>query len=94
MNRQAELLKEIDRLPPKYFSEVIDFVGYLRHKAQREANENAASKDGNGKIRLTRATIEEMLKDCPHTLALSGILSGMGDVDLDAVRMERLAKHL
>ena len=35
-----------------------------------------------------------MMKNCPHTEALSGILSGLGDVDLDEVRMERLAKHL
>ena len=94
MTQQAELLKEIDGLPPKYFDEIIDFAGYLRHKAQRETDELAASKDGNGKIRLTRAMIEEMLQDCPHTLALSGILSGIGDVDLDEIRMERLAKHL
>ena len=48
----------------------------------------------NGKIRLTRETIDEMLQDCPHTRALTGILSGMGDVDLDEMRMERLSKHL
>jgi len=37
MTQQAELLyKRIDTLPPKYFGEVIDFVGYLEHKAQQE----------------------------------------------------------
>ena len=30
MTGHAELLKEIDKLPPQYFREVIDFVGYLR----------------------------------------------------------------
>jgi hypothetical protein len=49
---------------------------------------------GGGKLRLTRAEIDELMKDCPYTEALSGILSGLGDVDLDEVRMERLAKHL
>jgi len=39
MAGHAELLKEIDTLPPKYFGEVIDFVGYLR---QKEKSENGA----------------------------------------------------
>ena len=56
--------------------------------------ENIIPKDGNGKIRLTKETIDKMLQDCPHTRALTGILSGMGDVDLDEMRMERLSKHL
>ena len=34
MNEHAELLKEIDKLPPQYFGEVVDFVGYLRQKAK------------------------------------------------------------
>jgi len=38
MTKQAELLKKIDKLPPRYFSEVIDFVGYLQHKSQNEAH--------------------------------------------------------
>ena len=37
MTQQAELLRNIDTLPQKYFGEVIDFVGYLRQKAQQEA---------------------------------------------------------
>ena len=36
MTRQAELLNIVDKLPPKYFGEVIDFAGYLQHKAQQE----------------------------------------------------------
>ena len=32
MTDRTELLQEIDRLPPKYFGEVFDFVGYLRQK--------------------------------------------------------------
>jgi len=91
MTQQAELLKKIDALPPKYFGEVIDFVGYLEKKARQDI---PLSEDNNGKIRLTRKELDEMLQDCPHTLALSGILSGMDDVDLDEIRMERLAKHL
>jgi len=36
MTQQAELLKKIDTLPPKYFGEVIDFVGYLQNKERQE----------------------------------------------------------
>jgi len=50
--------------------------------------------DNSGKILLTKKVIEEMLQNSPHTRALSGILSSMGDVDTDKVRLERLAKHL
>jgi hypothetical protein len=50
--------------------------------------------DDNGIPRITRKQIREMRKDCPITQSLSGILSGMGDVDLDEWRMKRLAKHL
>jgi len=46
MTQQAELLKKIDKLPLKYFDEVIDFVGYLQNKAQRELNETASCKAG------------------------------------------------
>jgi len=37
MIERAVLYKEIDKLPPKYFGEVYDFVGYLRSKAQKES---------------------------------------------------------
>ena len=94
MTQQALLLKEIDGLPPKYLGEVIDFAGYLRQKAQREANESAAPKDSSGKLRLTRAEIDELMKDCPHTEALLGILSGLGDITIEQIRDERLAKHI
>jgi hypothetical protein len=105
MTQQAELLKQIEKLPQKYFGEIYDFVGYLQHKAQLEVNKTeykqeinkkniSLSKDDNGKIRLTKEVIEEMLQNSPHTRALSGILSNMGDIDLDKVRMKRLNKHL
>jgi hypothetical protein len=55
---------------------------------------NTILKDNNGENCFTKETIDEMLQDCPHTRALTGILSGMGDVDLDEIRMERLSKHL
>ncbi|MDR0315304.1 MAG: hypothetical protein LBH97_00210 [Treponema sp.] len=36
MAERAELLKEIDKLPSKYFGEVFDFVGYLQQKGHNE----------------------------------------------------------
>ena len=38
MTQQAELLKKIDKLPPRYFGEVIDFLRYLQHKAAQQEN--------------------------------------------------------
>jgi coproporphyrinogen III oxidase len=35
MTGHAELLQEIERLPPQYFGEVVDFVAYLRQKADK-----------------------------------------------------------
>ena len=105
MTQNAELLNKINRLPARYFNEAIDFIGYLQYKAQQEANNTEPkqeiressiqySTDNNGKILLTKELINEMLQKSPNTHALSGILSGTGDVDLDKVRMERLARHI
>ena len=42
MTERAVLLEEIDKLPAKYFGEVLDFLEYLQKKAQ---NENSGSLD-------------------------------------------------
>ena len=54
----------------------------------------AKKTENTNKIRFTRKELDEMLKDCPITQSLSGILSSAGDVDLDEIRMARLARHL
>ena len=36
MRESTSLIKEIENLPSKFYSEVYDFVGYLRQKAQNE----------------------------------------------------------
>jgi hypothetical protein len=36
MTEQAILVQEIDKLPSRYVSEVLDYVGYLRQKAHNE----------------------------------------------------------
>ena len=38
MVAKAVLLKEIDTLPPRYYGEVVDFVGYIREKKIKEYN--------------------------------------------------------
>jgi len=38
MVAKAVLLKEIDSLPPRYYSEVVDFVTYIREKKIKENN--------------------------------------------------------
>jgi len=55
-----------------------------------------AKPDTDGKLRMTERELDEFLENAetPHTDALVGLLSGMGEIDLDEIRMERLAKHL
>ena len=36
MTQQADLLKRLEKLPPQYFGEVINFVEYLQQKAKQE----------------------------------------------------------
>ena len=37
MANQAAIQRAIEMLPPQYYDEVVDFIGYLRHKAQQKA---------------------------------------------------------
>ena len=41
MTERAVLIEEIDKLPPKYFGEVINFVEYLQKKTQKENEDDA-----------------------------------------------------
>jgi len=41
MTQQAELFREIEKLPPQDFGQVIDFVRYLQHKAAKVQKNNA-----------------------------------------------------
>ena len=103
MSQQAELLKKIDKLSPKYFGEVYDFVGYLQQKQQQET-ENAElehetyeknfsiPKNSYGKFILTKEKIDEMEKKSPTLNKIVGILHT--DMTVEEIRMARLAKHL
>jgi len=44
MTQQAELFREIEKLSPQYFGEVIDFVGYLQYKEQQEKMKHTGDK--------------------------------------------------
>jgi len=48
------------------------------------------------KLRLTKKELEDILKNAetPHTDALSGILAHLGDITVEQIREERLARHL
>jgi hypothetical protein len=61
-------------------------------EAQRKAEPKAAGK----KINMTREELDEFLRNShtPISDSLVGILSDIGDIDLDEIRMERLSKHL
>jgi hypothetical protein len=58
MTQQAELLNKINKLPPKYFGEVIDFVSYLQYKARQETPH--AAKTSNQYVGLSE---EEAARD-------------------------------
>jgi len=47
-----------------------------------------------GKIHLTKKELDEMLKNAhtPHSDALLGLLSNFGDITIEQIREERLAK--
>jgi len=45
MTQQAELFKTIEKLPPQYFGQVIDFVGYLQQKAAMAQDDVIDQKD-------------------------------------------------
>jgi len=46
------------------------------------------------KIRLTKRELDKMLENCPITQELSGLLSDLGNITIEQIREERLAKYL
>jgi len=64
-------MKKIDKLPPKYFGEVIDFVGYLEHKARQEAMQTPLSLKEQQKARdieLINLHAEELNREAMDVL--------------------------
>ena len=54
MVERAVLLKEIDSLPPRYYGEVVDFIGYIKAK---EAKYTVLTKDDA--VAMTSEIIEK-----------------------------------
>ena len=53
------------------------------------------SKSGDpSKLRITKKELDEMLEKSPITRELTGILSDLGDISIQQIRDERLARHL
>jgi len=52
--------------------------------------------DNSGKLRLSKQELDEMLRDAqtPITDSLTGILADLGDITIEQIREERLAKYL
>jgi len=71
---------------------IVQFPAPEKSRTEAKAEPEAAKK----KLGMTRKDLDEFLKNAhtPHSDALLGLLSGIGDIDLDEIRMERLAKHL
>ena len=69
MSQQAELFREIEKLPPQDFGQVIDFVGYLRNKSTTTQNNEVEQKEllkgrvfgcSKGKYNITDAFFEPL----------------------------------
>ena len=56
-------------------------------------DEKTAS-SGLPKLCLTKSELDKMLENCPITKELSGVLSDLGDITIEKIREERLAKYL
>jgi hypothetical protein len=52
--------------------------------------------DNNGKLRLSKQELDEMLRNAqtPISDSLTGILAHLGDITIEQIREERLAKYL
>ena len=46
------------------------------------------------KIRLSKRELDKMLENCPITQEISGLLSDLGNITIEQIREERLAKYL
>jgi len=52
--------------------------------------------DNNGKFRLSKQELDEILRNAqtPISDSLTGILAHLGDITIEQIREERLAKYL
>ena len=57
-------------------------------------NEETSGTPALPKLRLAKKELDEMLDKSPITRELTGILSDAGDITIEQIRDERLARHL
>ena len=80
--------REIPEGKAKVEVKVIPFVEKQDKPVPKSVDEGASSHPNSD------ALFALLAQPTPHTDALSGILSGLGDITLEQIRDERLAKHL
>jgi hypothetical protein len=94
MSNTAVLIDEIESLPPHLAAEVMDFVGYLKHKNRKdEATYPEAGKPA-ALPRFTKAQIEAAAQS-PEIQALVGAIPSTGlppDITAKDIREMRLAE--
>jgi hypothetical protein len=68
MTFQAIIQKEIEALPSRYYGEIVDFIGYLRHKAQTETQANSAEQIRVREMECVNRHAEELNKEMEDVL--------------------------
>jgi len=68
MTYQAIIQKEIEALPSQYYGEVVDFIGYLRHKAQTETQTNSAEQIRAREMECINRHAEELNREMEDVL--------------------------
>ena len=70
MTQQAELIRNIDKLPPKFFREIIDFVAFLQYKAQQEKMKPTGDKSSSERdIELFEMHADELNAEAEDVLS-------------------------
>jgi hypothetical protein len=85
MSNTELLLKEIEGLPAHYMGEVLDFVGYLKHKAP--PTDGAFKENGAPQVPGTFSPRQE--RGGKPANSLRGILKGKGITIAEFEKMQR-----
>ena len=68
MTNQAVIQREIETLPPQYYEEVINFIGYLRHKAQQKRTDSIITQATSREIACINRYAEELNNEMEDVL--------------------------
>ena len=75
----------------------MELINHNAERLNREAMDVLSYQpDNNGKLRLSKQELDEMLQNAqtPISDSLTGILAHLGDITIEQIREERLAKYL